>query len=532
MPERDASSAGSDVARSAFARTDTQEELPTAQVHRFVVGLDAGPRPMLDDEAARLDDPFARLLLRRGESPMTVSEVLKGIDAATQPGDPLRRQLTFLVGEGSQILWTEDTADIDRGLRLVVTRGSDNLIDVIVSTGATGDERRRFLQVMGWDDTNGVFHFYERHGDTWVWAGNSSHALSPPSRGEGPFDSHVNGSMVVKELKAPWIHWHSVSASVPPEVFPPGDPARQDPLLTRKSGAELLEAAVVRPGIERWTDSRLARRTKADGTAEHVPELLLQLLDTTTINIVSSPQLSRTVGPDDRLALPVTFFVDSDTLAESLGLPAPPMFSAPGQSYLDALEHFEVALVSGRFRQDGDTHFAFAVPERAFEDVAVVRKCLDIGLITDRFVACALMVDFANPVFSTVRPRLLRYVPDTATLTDSSSDLSEQIVAAVEQAATNTPGGSPEREFLASWQLGDGWRGEFGRRLEAYYTAVQQRLDDPDGFEAIFRLAESRRQRVRRMELSEGRSLLFARTNIDRAARPLVMRPDATVAEE
>jgi len=496
------------------------------------MGLDAGPRPLSDDEIAELDDPFARLLLRRGVLPMTVSEVLDEVDNATQAGDPLRRQLTFLVGEGSQILWSADTADIDRGLRLIVTRGSDNLIDVIVSMGASGDERRRFLQVLGWDDTNGVFQFYERHGDTWVWAGNSWHSLSPPSRGQGPFDSHVNGSMVDKELKPPWIHWHSVAASIPPEIFAPNDPARVDPLVTRRSGAELLEAAVVRPAIERWTNSRLARRTSADGTVEHVPELLVQLLDTTTINIVSSPQVSSTVEPDDRVVLPTTFFVDSDTLAESLRLPAPPKFTVLGQTYLDTLERFDVALVAGRFRQAGDTHFAFEVPERAFEDIAVVRKCLDIGLLTDRFVASALMVDFANPIFSAARSQLLQYVPATAQLANPSSDLSEQIVAAVEQAAPGTPRGSPERTFLANWQLGDDWQAELSQRLERYYTALQQRLDDPAGFEAIFRLAESRRRRVRQMELSEGRSLLFARTNIDRAAPNLVMLPDATVTQE
>jgi hypothetical protein len=28
------------------------------------------------------------------------------------------------------------------------------------------------------------------------------------------FDSHVNGSLVMKELKAPWTHWHSSRAKI------------------------------------------------------------------------------------------------------------------------------------------------------------------------------------------------------------------------------------------------------------------------------------------------------------------------------
>lgn len=488
---------------------------------------------MSEEEVAKeLNDPFAVLLLRAGTFPANVHEVLDSIKAATKPDDPLhKQQLPFLVGEGSQIPFSQETASVARGLRLAVACGRDSEVDVLVSTAATGDLAERFLQVMGWDKTNGVFHYYERKRGVWVWAGNSFHSLDAPSRGQGPFDSHVNGSMVMKELKLPWTHWHSVSASVPPEVLAPGDPAAEDPLFTGRGGAEFFEQSVVKPGVRRWTDARLAKTTAADGTVKQVPQLLRQLVETTTVNLTSTGSRSGAVAPEDTLALPPTFFVDADTLSESLQLPAPQAFPVSGQIYRDSLAQFEFALIDGDFHQPGDAHFAFFVPERAFEDIAVVNKCLQIGLISDRFVACVLMIDFANPIFSSRRAQLLKFVPETAQLAEKGGDLPGQIAAAIEKASKAIEDGSPEGEFLANWRLGDKWRPEFEQRLGKYYEAVAARTNTTEGFADYVRLAESRRRRVRQMELSEGRPLLFAQTNIPADAPALVMQPDATVVE-
>ena len=65
------------------------------------------------------------------------------------------------------------------------------------------------MQLAAWDDKNGVFNYYlreQRPSETskrqeWVWAGNSENAFTDGSRGEGPFDGHVGGSLVMKELR-------------------------------------------------------------------------------------------------------------------------------------------------------------------------------------------------------------------------------------------------------------------------------------------------------------------------------------------
>lgn len=483
---------------------------------------------MTDEEVAHeLNDPFATLLLRKGTFPTTVHEVLGALDAATKPGEGLRSQMSFLVGEGSQIPWSQETSSLERGLRLAVTRGEDSAVDVLVSTD--GGLTNAFLQVIGWDDQTGVFNYYEHRGGAWAWAGNSTHAFDARARGKGAFDSHINGSMVMKELKFPWNHWHSVAADIPNEVFAPDDAAKNDPLVAGRVGAEELQARIVQPGVRRWTNSRFVKEVSADGKLARVVPVLEQLFTTTSVNLTSTGQESGAVEKGTSINLPGSFFVDLDALSGALGLPAPPALTVTGEAYLTGLATFDVALVDGNFRQPGDTHFAFLVPERAFEDLDVVKKCLETKLLSDRFIGCALTVDFANPVFSARRTGLLTHVP--AAFDGPAGGLSEAIATAIVGAAGSTAASSAENEFAALWALGDGWKAESEKRLTDYYGALTKLLGSPGGFDEVFKLAESRRRQVMGLQLSERRPLLFASTNVP-PGPSLRMRPDAGVEPE
>ena len=87
--------------------------------------------------------------------------------------------------------------------------------------------------------------------------GRFNFALSPRSRGQGCFDSHVNGSVMMKELKRPWVHWQSMKATL---RLAPDDPLRHDPLYASASGAEKLEL-IIRSAARRWTIARLKSTT-------------------------------------------------------------------------------------------------------------------------------------------------------------------------------------------------------------------------------------------------------------------------------
>jgi hypothetical protein len=358
-------------------------------------------------------------------------------------------------------------------------------------------------------------------------AGNSRHALVDPTQRKGPFESHRSGSFLMKELRAPWINWHSPDANIFPTVFKANDPRRKHPWFTNKEpqGALVCENSVARPAMKRWAAARFKQAVGQDGTVAEPRGIMQQILETPTVNLISSHTSSQHAVSAESVDLPQTFFIDSEALTEVLGLTAPPEFSVSGSVYAQSLQTFDVRLDDeAGFTRPGDTHFAFVVPERANEDQEVLRHAIEVGLVTERLAACLLMTDFPNPIFSDRRAALLSHVPEPATLGDFSQRTADAILAA----ANGTPPDSPEHEFAERWDAGEGWKDAFDALLADYYSAVTTRLRSQDGFDGYFGLAESRRDRVRELPIFESR-LLFAHTNLQKAK--LVMRADGSVAE-
>ncbi|MDQ4125187.1 MAG: hypothetical protein M3134_06270 [Actinomycetota bacterium] len=499
-------------------------------IHRFVVGEDDRVQVLNREEAAaQLADPFATLLLLQGTFPSTAGDVLAGLDAATKPKDPLRKRSFFFLGEGSQVPVNAQTRGVDRNLRFLVTTGSGPLgPDLMISTFHPDSPD---VELMAWDRKRGGFNYYRtaEGSDGWIFAGNSIHAVRRGTELKGPFETHTSGNFLMKELKAPWINWHSPDATIPASVLPKRD--RDHPWFRNKEpgGALTCETEVARPSITRWTKRRFERVTDAAGVIDRPRRLMRQVVDSPTVNLVSSFAEGSGVGPGAAVDLPGTFFVDADVLGGVLGLRQPPFFSVKGGMYAKTLERFDVRWTDGGgFSRRGDTHFAFCVPERAFEDNEVVRHAIRIGLLGRRLAASLLMVDFGNPVFSPRRAALLAHVPPRATLKDGKSAFSRRFADAILKAAEATPEGSPEREFAKRWSAGAAWRKTFNQALGVYYKGVEATLSTQAGVDAVFRVAEARRDDVRRRTPLVESPLLFARTNITGKASAR-MRTDGTV---
>jgi hypothetical protein len=516
----------------------SSEALTPGAVHGLVVGQESELRAFSADEAAaELGDPFATEILLKGTFPRFAGEVLDAFATVGTDGDPLRSAKFFLVGDGSQVLFTPETASVDRNMRFLITLGNGSEgPDVMFSSFDPGEGD---VELMAWDRGRGGFNYYQTVGDSsgWVFAGNSRDALLADSEDKGPFEAHPSGNVVMKELKTPWINWHSPAASILPSAFAEDDPLRQHPwleLARQEPDGAITAERLIRLAIGRWTRARFAAITADGGRVDRPERIVRQIVTSPAVNLVSSHVESPLVG-EDPVDLPPTFFADIDGLVR-VGLAAPPegfgMVSAA--LYRESMQAFDMRLEDGQgFVQPGDTHFVFVVPERAAEDQAVLDAAIANGLLTDRLAACLLMIDFPNPVFSRRRTSLLRHVPPTATLT-AGADVFSRAMAEGILAAAGTDEGSGEREFAERWGAGDGWRAEFDRLLGAYYAAVNEQLATQAGLDDVIRLAESRRDHVRgndrlaRMPISES-PLLFARTNVPPAER--VMRSDATVAE-
>lgn len=504
-------------------------------IYRFVLGSDSQPSEMTRDEALKyLQDPFGSKLLLRGRFPLTLRSLLAEFD---QPDSSLPLQQSFVVADGGRIIWSAKTSDVSRNIRFAINRANSDGDSVLISTSIPFDSETQFLQVLAWDAVNEVFNYYERRAGTWIWAGNSYHALSEPTRGKGPFDSHVNGSLVMKELKFPWTHWHSEASTITDDVLEPNDPLRGDPLWQKKLGADYFELSIVREGIRKWTAARVAKAINAagNGTLDNPKVLTRHLFETTTVNLIASDSQSRSISQRTRVNLPLTFFVNSEMLFDELGLePDIEIPNVAGEFYLRNLTDFDFKLKTNEFEQPGDTHFAFIVPEPAFEDMQVITELLRRSIVTPRFVACVLMVDFANPVSSIHRQELRKYVPTDVTVQNGTSDLVAQFVANVELAAGNNNSSladSPEQQFLNHWQLGDAWKPAFEQRIESYFAAMEQNLQSQIGYDNYVRLAESRRREFRRRPLSEF-DLTLPVTNIPNDAPLLQMFEDGRVGDK
>jgi hypothetical protein len=509
--------------------------LPAGRLHAFVLGLDAQPRPMSEAEVSSLRDPFAELLLKRGTFPLTFRALLSALDAFNDDPHGLPTQQSFLAADGGQIRWTAQTAEVERLFRFAIVRLRDGSAELMISGSTALDSETQFVQLIAWDPVSAVYNFYERRLGTWIWAGDSRHALAPQTRGRGPFDSHVNGALVMKELRVPWNNWHSMDASITEAVLEPDDPLRNEPIFRDRVSADVLERSVVRPGIARWTSARFeAASTRGDGRLHEVRYFLRQVLETTTVNLASSGQQSAHIGDDSTLTLPTTFFLNTEALLDQIGLgPDIAAIRVNGRHYRESLVRYDFALSDGRYRQPGDTFFAFLVPEPAFEDLNVLAMLLDKRIVSRRFMACLLMIDFPNPILSARRKQLMRYVPETCSLLAAGgglrSDLQDLFVAALDGSAAASDAQSVEAEFLANWRLPENaWEREFERRLETYFAALKAKSQTAEGFDAWVRLAESRRREFRSRPLEEFR-LTTPTTNIPENAAALEMRADGSV---
>ncbi|MFC5664928.1 hypothetical protein ACFP3U_18300 [Kitasatospora misakiensis] len=497
--------------------------LAAGRLHRRVSGVDHQAVPVTDGELAALGDPMAVLFFRRGVFPMTVQDLLAGLP---QPPGGLPNAV-YLIGEAGQIPWNASPPPF-RDFRFAITRTAlqSKDVDLLISTGAGDDPATTFLQVAAWDPDAGVFNYYSRISPSWVWSGDSWAALAEGSRGRGCFDSHINGSVVMKELAQPWSNWQSQVATID---LPADSPVRTDPLFAQVVGAEILELTV-RALVARWTTARLAAVTRT-GTVDRPDHLLRQLFTTTSVNLSSSAVQSTAVtAASQDFPLPVGFWLNGDALINDLALPVTASVPlAPAAAYVAALTRFGFRLqeeASG-FRRPGDTFFAFVVPEAAFEDNDVVRQMVGSGLLPAKFAACALMVDFTNPVFSADRARLMAYVPTVPT---PAAGLAEQIAQAITKAAGTLPSTSPEARFAADWALPDAdWPQAFADRIDTYLGRVSARIGTPAGFEEYVRLAESRRRDFKAMRLNEFELTLPA-TDIPADAPRLEMLANATVA--
>jgi hypothetical protein len=492
------------------------------QIYRFIDGVDSCMMPMTAaDLANELNDPWGALVLRKnaggaGLWPASVADIVKAMDSVS--GTQQFQQFSYLVGEGTQIPTTIAPGTGNRDLRYVITWGpsitSPSVFLSAAPAGVSPGQPAPFLQVIALDATKQKFNYYQYISNSsvtndpgttksWSWAGDTSFARAPQTVGQGCFRCHLNGGLNMKELTPPWNNWQSPLASVNAAVVPPE--VAGDPLFLNLSGADKFQQAF--QGAQFNLSVRFVRGSIQGNQVSNPPELLRRLIETTTVNFASSQVQSQSSA--DVTALPNDYFLNDSVLRNVLNLnySVPPLAFSRGsyQSFVSAQQFRLVnrAAANGPpdYSQPGATFFAFFVPVPPYEDAKAIQQIVLQKVVSAKFAAAILMVDFPNPIFSSARSSLGKYAAQItqANLAPDQADAETQFAALVTQATAAQPACdpasitscTPEQQFLFYWNQAN-WQAACQQQLSAYLAAVGNRIKTPAGVDDYLTLSVAR----------------------------------------
>ena len=492
-----------------------------------------GRQMTLDEQQANLNDLWGKEILRLGKFPLKVEDAQKAI---AESNSNLTQNI-YLVAEGGQIPTSLIAPkDKNRNPRLTIT-WMDRTIrnQPVLSTllSAKPGSQTNFFQVIAWDSKKKKFNYYELNRDrNWSWAGDSGHARQPQFLGKGCFACHHNGSVIMKELKRPWNNWTSELATINLSFLP--QTIAGDRNLMNLRGSQGLENDI-KDGVSQyynaWFDSHVSEDVT---TITEVSELLRHLTTNTSVNFESSSRPSNTVTV---VTPPKNFFLFDDILSEVTGDDFDPGYGFPNNIGFDTNKFTQAIGNKGfalrqcsrsdntnkcqpetlEYEQKGTTFNPFFIPVPSNEDTLVIKMLRrfqlnrggqrqNIHLITDKFAAAVLMVDFQNPVFSPVRSSLQAYADklSTATLNNQGfSNIPSLFAAQVESVAARQPpcsvlnldSCSAEQQFINTWNLSDAtWKAQVNQRIQSYLDVVANQIANGSGLSDYVDLSISRKE--------------------------------------
>ncbi|ERF76404.1 hypothetical protein EPUS_06962 [Endocarpon pusillum Z07020] len=432
-----------------------------------------------------------------------------------------------------------------------------------------------FLQVASWDTK--TFRFYERNPVQnnqfqtpdgynrigWIFQGMSTNAFEQETAYLGPWNGHVNGALVMKELHKPWLHWITDNNNFVTRL---SDKNQEDflaaPYLTDQSAktifsgvssAESMEI-IVENGVSKWYNQRRAMdfldsAKKPLNRPSNVKRWMSHLLLTTTTNIVPASSLNEQsfapanhfydeemlsqyskTGLMEGIDIPDFLFrpTDYDKASQKLGLALLQDVEGPAPPGYTLLSLPEGTLGGGKITGSYDTTAfielqtgegeggMFTILQPSYEDAQGVLKMQSIkpgiGLVSAATFNALMMVDFWNPIYSWRRGVLMQYLPEQTSYDSASKtyDLESQLIANVKKSHSFKSGDteSPEHQFIS---LLDVKLEDMRSRIKRYFDNVVTRLNTLDGMIDYLTLAESRRRIFRPVPLNEfGPTLPYA----------------------
>ncbi len=497
------------AAFSAPAATNVScEPVVQGKMYRFIEGLDSCLIPLSDSELETLNDPFVKEILGEGSYPVTAQDI-DGIIKEKLGYTPA----VYFAGEGAQIPTTVAARDLPRGLRYSITWGeteNDSKIMLAKLSPAFNEiEDLGLIEIVSYDQQSKEYDYYFLTPQigysydssvspyVWAWSGKTSNAQQAETIGQGCFRCHHNGVPIMREIELPWSNWQSQRANISSEFLP--EEVASESLFLQRRGAEVFEQ-VIRSNFQKYYRDWIKERYQREGgtiNVSDVDEMLRHVITNTTINFKSSDVQSRgqdaSPADSDIAGVPPNDTFLADTLLQTtLKLDYSPLsVKLPRQQYDRYVRKHEYELVGTKgflrdsekaYEYKGSTYFAFYVPQMAAEDIYVTQTLLRSKILSDKFVASLLMVDFKNPLFSKKRASLEKYAKEVTTgqIVSGVSSIPDDFAAKIKETGTkacdndNFDACSAESQFLSTWELPDDeWRQLTADRLQAHVDSIE-----------------------------------------------------------
>jgi hypothetical protein len=390
----------------------------------------------------RNGDPLAKLAWSGEGCPTNFQDIMAKLRQTDTEGCPGETDglSTRLISETAQATGTPTS------YRAVTTRrcgnrGTEGIVFSLFGLRAGQTQMPAGVEMIAFDETAGVFNYYETDGRTLNFFGSSKDMLQgADGQVRRCAACHTGGGLIMKELDTPWLHWEGHENT--PGAQELVDANKKD-LGSKNSGAEF--EGVVKSGNTKWNKTKV-EFLKQQGD---IQALLKPLFCPVQINLDNGADFKSPVqggaGGDQLSRIPFDSLVDPNL--KGFG-----SISVTFQDYDDLIKANgqRVGGVPGAI----DTIFDYVFLERSHEDNDYISQLKAAGIVDDDFIKDVVMVDFTRPVFSDDRCGLLTLGPRTLENINAQS-IREAFITAL--SAESPAEGSPAAVLLANLQAtGDG----------------------------------------------------------------------------
>ncbi len=442
--------------------------------------------------AGRLNDPIAKLAFRAGDTcPKTFQEIMAKLKETDKEGCPND-------GDGIETRLVSETAQASgtaTSYRAVTTRrcggrGTEGIIFSLFGLRAGQTTMPAGVEMIGFDDTAGVFNYYETDGQGKINFFGSSKDLVEQGTGPGQVrrcaGCHTGGGLIMKELDTPWMHWegHENHPGAAELVT-----ANKNLLGRKNTGAEF--EGVVKGANTKWNKTKLDL-FKASPKA--VEKLLKPLFCTVEVNLDNGADFASPVtgGPGGSQISSLPF--------DSLLDPSLKGFGSISITFAD----YDAQIKSNGQTVEGvpnaiDTLMDYAFVERSHADNNFLQQLKTAGILDDDLLKDVLMVDFTRPVFSSDRCSLLSFVPALEGADITAAKIRDGLIANLE--AESPVEGSAGAVLLANLKT-TGDDAAHTAKLDAFTNACKA-LGSKPLVENALQITSLNRQTARGMQVFE-----------------------------